>query len=156
MIEKKINVLVQIAEKLNLNNLTWVLGSSMMLYLRGIVESFDDIDILVCEEDIVKAQNILDNLGTKNPRNPNKQYATKLFLEYVIDGIDVDVMAGLTIISNGLNHYFPLDKNQNYQSVTIDGETIHLDTIDNWLKYYKLMERLDKVEIIKNYLQTKK
>jgi hypothetical protein len=152
MNDNKPNVLVKIANRLNANKITWVLGSSMMLYLRSVIESFNDIDIIVHEDDILKTKEVLDKLGILLPRDKNARYATKHFLEYEIDGVEVDIMSGFTIISKNEKHYFTLDKSKNYQSIILGGETIYLD---NWLKYYQLMERLDKVEIINSFLHSK-
>ncbi len=155
MNDKKKEVLIKIAKQLNSSEITWVLGSSMMLYLRGVVQSFNDIDIIVNEEDVLKTKEVLDNLGKQLPRDRNAHYATKQFLEYEIAGVEVDIMSGFTIISKDKEYYFPLEKSKNYQSIILDGETIYLDTIDNWLQYYQLMERTEKVEIIHSYLQSK-
>ncbi len=151
----KIDILIKIAKQLNSSKITWVLGSSMMLYLRGVVKSFNDIDIIVNEEDVLKTKEVLAELGELLPRDKNAHYATKEFLEYDIAGVEVDIMSGFTIISKDKEYYFPLEKSKNYQSIILDGETIYLDTIDHWLQYYQLMERTDKVEIIKSYLQSK-
>lgn len=44
---KKLELLKEIASTFNQENITWNLGASCMLYLRGIVDTFDDLDIMV-------------------------------------------------------------------------------------------------------------
>ena len=40
-------------------------------------------------------------MGEIQPPNPNSKYKTKSFMEFIIDSIDVDVMAGFSIVSDG-------------------------------------------------------
>ena len=145
--DKKISVLVKIARELNKNNILWCLGASAMLYLRGYVSDFDDIDIMTSENDVEKIKLILGAYGTLAEDSPNSKYKTKVFLEYNIEDIDVDVMAGLVIVSDNIEHYFPL-KEEDSDVILVDGVDIYIASIESWLKYYTLMKRLDKVEII--------
>ena len=47
--EKKLKVLSALAADLNESDILWAVGASAMLFLRGIVKEFRDIDLLVCE-----------------------------------------------------------------------------------------------------------
>jgi hypothetical protein len=57
-------------------------------------------------------------------------------------------MAGLAIVNNTKEYYFPLAKDAQSDMVLIDHTEIYLDSIENWLYYYQLMNRLDKVKLI--------
>ena len=50
--EKKLKVLAALAADLNESDILWAVGASAMLFLRGIVKEFRDIDLLVCEDDV--------------------------------------------------------------------------------------------------------
>lgn len=63
MTNKKINVLKRIAIELNKKNITWALGASMLLYFKGIISEFKDIDIMVIDDDIDQVKKILLELG---------------------------------------------------------------------------------------------
>lgn len=151
MESKKIALLTKIAKEFNDSSVTWNLGASGMLYLRGVVTAFDDLDIMVHLNDVDLVKKILSKYAKPSVKIPNEQYKTKVFLEYNIEGIDLDIMAGFTIVNQNQTHYFPLEKKE-FETVIIDGVKIFLESIENWYTYYKLMNRDDKVLIIEQYL----
>lgn len=147
-VEKKLKVLSKIAKELNDNNITWAIGASLLLYIKGISSEFHDIDIMVAESDVQELKNILLPLGELQPKNPNIQYKTKQFLEFKVEDVDIDVMAGFVIVNNGNSFYFPLDKNDIMDYTEINGVKIPLQSLMEWRNYYELMGRNEKVKMI--------
>lgn len=147
-IEKKLSVLKKIAEILNQNKITWAVGASLLLYLKGIVTDFQDIDIMVDEKDIPTVKRLLGEVGSPQRKSPNAQYRTKEFLEYVIDGVDLDIMAGFTIVTDHCQHYFPLTQESIQAYTTLDGIPIPLQSVAEWKTYYTLMGRTERVRLI--------
>lgn len=129
-----------------------------MLYLKGIAPDFHDIDLMISLKDADKVEQILLEMGRMCPPNPikNPMYHTKRFMEFVIDSIDVDVMAGFIIEKDGEIYDCSLHKNQIVEVVKLDGESIPLQSLDLWAKYYRLMGRKDKVLMIEKALSEKK
>ncbi len=78
-LEKKLNVPTKIAHVLNERNVVWAVGASMLLYLRGIVDVFHDIDLMVCESDVEKLKEQLLPMGVLAPPKPDQQYKTRHF-----------------------------------------------------------------------------
>ncbi|MDY0074378.1 MAG: hypothetical protein RBR75_00640, partial [Acholeplasmataceae bacterium] len=124
---------------------------STLLFLKGISKNFNDIDIMVSEEDVEQLKILLLELGTLEPVNPHKSFKTKRFLEFKIDEVEVDVIAGFIIISDNKEYYFPLEKNHELEEIEFDGIKIPLQSLREWKKIYKLMGRIDKVEMINTY-----
>ena len=58
--DKKLATLAKIARRMNAAGLTWAVGASLMLFLRGRVGDFHDIDIMVAEEQVAQAK---DKIG---------------------------------------------------------------------------------------------
>jgi len=54
MMKNKIEVLLKIANLFNENAITWNVGASCMLYLRDVVEDFNDIDLMIHIDDVEK------------------------------------------------------------------------------------------------------
>lgn len=106
---------------------------------------------MVAESDVENTKKILLSFGELQPKNPNIQYKTKDFMEFNIEGIDFDVMAGFVIVNNNIEHYFPLEKKDIKDYIDIQGTTIPLQSIEEWLTYYKLMDRTKKVKMISSY-----
>ena len=59
--------LARIAAALNGAGITYAVGASLLLYLRGLADGFNDIDLSVLEEDAERAIGILQRLGTMAP-----------------------------------------------------------------------------------------
>ncbi len=154
-IEKKLSVLLKVAKELNANNITWAIGASLLLYLKKITDSFNDIDIMIAEDDVEKAKSIFLTFGSLKPRDSNVQYKTKEFMEFIIEGVDFDVMAGFIIVNNNFEYYFPLENKDIKEFINIQDIKVPLQSIEDWLIYYKLMNRTDKVNLINNYLANK-
>lgn len=150
-IDQKLDVLIKIAKLFNKYNVLWHLGASCMLYLRGYVPHFKDIDLFISMGDVHKVKRILSKY-TFHERQANEQYQTKVFLEYEIDGIDIDIMAGFAIVHNGNVYDFPLTIHEPYDELLLDDQVIYLSKVETWLKYYQLMKREDKVKLIENHI----
>lgn len=149
-IESKLNVISKIGALLNDAGITWAVGASMLLYFKGITSEFNDIDIMVTEEDVPQLKEILLSIGSIAPPNPNEKYRTKHFMEFVVDGIDIDVMAGFVIVDNGKEYDCALLESQIVDSVTVNHVKIPLQSVALWKEYYKLMRRDHKVAMIDN------
>ncbi len=147
-IEHKLAVLAQIAEELNHKDVTWAIGASMLLYFKGITSEFHDIDIMIAEEDVETVKDVLLSLGDIQQPNPNGKYKTKCFLEFHVDGVDIDAMAGFVIVNKEKEYYFPLKKENIKDFTEVHGIKIPLQSIEEWRKYYELMGRNEKVKMI--------
>ena len=101
--QEKLELLKGIAHRFNEAQIEWALGASLMLFLKGIVSEFHDIDLMVSVQDAERAKAILSEMGELCPPNPkpNPMYQTKTFLEFRIDSIEVDVMAGFAVVNEG-------------------------------------------------------
>lgn len=147
-IQKKLGVLEKVAAKLNSHGVTWAIGASLLLYLKGKVTEFQDIDLMVMEEDVEQLKSLLQPMGQLQAPNPDAQYKTKHFLEFVIDQVDVDVIAGFVIVHDGKDYSFPLQKEDIAEYITVNSQQIPLQSLAQWRSFYELMGRTEKVKII--------
>lgn len=143
-----------IGERLNRDGILWAVGASVMLNQYGLVDRPNDIDLMVDINDIDKVDCILKELGNKKYREKVEEYATEYFYEYVINGSDVDVMAGLTINFCGGSYRYIFDKSSIARIVDIDGVDIPLTSLEDWYVLYQVIpNREKKVVMIENYLK---
>ncbi|MEG1878356.1 MAG: CatA-like O-acetyltransferase [Pseudoflavonifractor sp.] len=147
-LQHKLEVLAQIARALNERQLTWAVGASLLLYFKGIVSDFHDIDLMVTEEDAPAARQALSALGQLQPPSPSAGYRTKIFLEFLIRDVEVDLMAGFVIVSGGEAHAFPLRKEDIRDCTHVGGEAVPLQALSQWRTCYALMGRTEKVQLI--------
>jgi hypothetical protein len=148
----KITVLKKIAGEFNRAGIVWSLGASMLLYFKGIVADYHDIDILVMSEDVETVKEIMVRMqGKIQPLIPNEKYRSKAFLEYDVSGVEVDIIAGFAIMNGGQLFNCSLRADQIVEYVDLDGEKIPLQSVDLWRKYYELMGRKKKVQMINDF-----
>ena len=153
--QEKLELLKGIAHRFNEAQIEWALGASLMLFLKGIVSEFHDIDLMVSVQDAERAKAILSEMGELCPPNPkpNPMYQTKTFLEFRIDSIEVDVMAGFAIVKDGKVYDCALRKEQIVEKMPLGTEVIPLQSPLLWCKYYRLMGRNEKAEMIEKAME---
>lgn len=107
---------------------------------------------MVAEFDADRVREILRKMGTIQPPNPSPRYRTKVFLDFVIDSVDVDVMAGFSIMRDGIPYDCPPKKEQIVEWMLLEGEKIPLQSPFLWSRYYRLMGREEKAAIIEKVM----
>jgi hypothetical protein len=147
------NTLSYIGEKLNNSNIVWGVGASILLNQFGFIDKPNDIDIFVDIRDIDKTDKILKEIGEKKQWEKTATYSTKYFYEYVVNGIDVDVMAGFAVNhASGVFEYI-FDNNSISEYRKINGIDIPFTSLEDWYVIYQLIPNRDhKVKMIENYL----
>ena len=154
--QKKLNVLARLAADLNDSDILWAVGASAMLFLRRIVTDFHDIDLMVCEEDIEVAKEILLRHGTLLPTEPNDQFGSHHFLQFDVDGVEIDLIAGFVVNSaDGKQHVCPLQMEEVDACVDVADVAVSLHALGVWYKYYTWMGRTDRVKEIEEHLGIK-
>lgn len=146
-IEEKLIVLSKMAQEFNRHKLTWAVGASLLLYLKGYTDCFHDIDIMVADADAAEMESILNTMGSLQPSTKGS-YETKHFREFVVDFVDVDMIGGFAIVSNGKVYDCDLEQSQITEYAEIHGQRIPLHSVALWRKYYALMGRDKKVALI--------
>jgi hypothetical protein len=81
---RKLRVLDHIVEQFQKSSISYQIGGSCMLYLRGWVSTFDDLDILIDERDYERVETVMNRLGKRVIVPPNPLYETRHFLNYRI------------------------------------------------------------------------
>lgn len=152
--QEKIQLLLKIAHRLNEAGVEWALGASMMLYFKDITSEFHDIDLMVVDRDAECVRTILSEMGELCPPDPmpNPMYRTKAFMEFLIDSIEVDVMAGFAIVHAGTVYDCSLREDQIVEKMLLGTEVIPLQSPRLWCKYYRLMGRPQKADMIEKAL----
>lgn len=145
---QKLQVLAKIAKALNRQDILWAAGGSLMLYLHGIAPDFHDLDLAVAARDAQKARDCLCSLGTPEPAHGDAKFATKYFYEFVIDGVEVDLLADFTILRDDERFCFPLTEEDVETCAEVYDERVPLQSLATWRACYALMGREDKVRLL--------
>ena len=152
--EHKLRVLARIAEGFSAAGIVWAVGASLLLYFEGITDQFHDIDLMIALPDAHKADEILARLGEQQPGQIKPGYHTAHFSEFVVDGVEVDAMAGFCIFTGGKEYPCPFDQTHIARTILQDGVRIPLQSVDEWRGYYALMGREQKVKMIDDARQS--
>ncbi len=149
-------VLKKIAGLFNKANITWALGGSWVLKKHGFNRIPHDIDIMVVEGDIDRAKEIMETIGEETTNKPQGNYNTKYFFQYIVNGVEVDIMCKFIISYQGMPFNYLFDK-QSISDVEYMGETrINYSSVEDWYVLYCLMDRpKDNLHEIEKYLITK-
>ncbi|NCC85063.1 MAG: hypothetical protein EOM03_13185 [Clostridia bacterium] len=149
-----LDVLSRIAVRFQEAEVIWALGASFLLYYHGLVEAPHDIDLMVERGSIEKADAILRQLGDKQEPEQNPLYGTDYFYEYVIDGVEVDVMAGLQIKHREGCFVYRFDAKAVDGTWQLGAGAIPLGAPEDWYVLYQLMPgREAKADSLDHYLQ---
>lgn len=152
-IEYKLSILTKIAEKFAKQKISWALGASGMLFIRGVVSDFNDLDLIIAKEDEKKALTILRKLGSEKKLTSKPEYCSEGFYNFMIDKIDIDVIVNFGILAHHQKYIFPLVNSSLDYAYSVNNVVIPLQTLNEWSYYYHLMGRDHKVKLINGFLQ---
>lgn len=150
-------LLAQLGDQLNCANVLWGVGASAMLHQYGLGGMPNDIDIIVAEKDINKADKILSQLGCRQIVEKSAIYATEHFYEYSLPEIDIDLISGYKIIlPNGATYSYLFDDKSVSVHNKINEVCIPFTSLEDWYVLYQLMpNREHKVLLIESYFLEK-
>ncbi|MEK4564370.1 hypothetical protein MKX54_06840 [Alkalihalobacillus sp. FSL R5-0424] len=141
--------LLKITEQLNNHNITWAVGGSLMLSIRGLETTPNDIDLLVTESDEPRLLQVLETLGTKQPpKSSHPHLFSTYFSQFRINGIGVDVMANF-----GVKHETGMYVSPLHIEIS-ERFPCPLSSLEDWYVLYLLMSnRESKALLIEDYFQ---
>lgn len=137
-----------IAEQFNLAEITWAIGGSNVLKKHDLIDHANDIDILVMEKDVVKAAEILSNLGTKLSTKPSKQFETKYFYQYTVHETQIDLICDFKIRYQNELYSYTFDEESITDQDMIAGVQIFFTSLEDWYVLYRLMNRENDQKIL--------
>ena len=153
--QAKLAALAKAARALNAAGVTWAVGASAMLYLEGVVTTFNDIDLIIADEDLPAAQAAMLSTGAAAlpPAPPVSAYRSVFFSEYQLDGVDFDLLSGFTVHRGDAAYRYPFGKNRVAGVTETLGAPVPLCALADWYVLYLLMPgRSHKARLIADYL----
>ena len=131
-----------ILEKINDKNIIWRLEGSANLRVQGVDVKVNDLDLTTDEEGLEFFKNILKDYDVKNFFN-EKTNSHSLVCD--INGFEVEV-----------NYYLDKDKLMldKVKELTWEGLKIPVLPLDSAKKFYELIGRKQKVDLITNHLNS--
>jgi len=91
----------------------WALLCSMNLFLTGLTDDFNDIDLLIDEESFTKAVGVIEEMGGKLVTTGGNGYCeSDHYSHYRIGGVDIDLIAGFRLLTYGTSFHYPFNKEE--------------------------------------------
>lgn len=150
--QKKLKrTLLKIAQLYNESEITWGIGGSALLDLYQIPIEVHDLDIMVSQDDYMRAYQVLEDLGVEHPKEPHSKFRTQLFRTYEIETCHVDLMSGMTVKWNDQWHEFIFTNDHIGQLLEVDGVELPLMKLEDWYQLYHWLERPEKIRILEEY-----
>ena len=139
------------------HNIRWGLACSMNLFLRGVVDEFHDLDLLVDAEDIEKIVNIMKGNGANLIATGGNGFCeSNLYMHFQFGRVDIDVISGFRLITFGTCFLYEFNTTE-IDKIIIDKTEIPLISMEALYLLYSMMEgwqprRRYKRVLIEEYL----
>ena len=151
------DVLFKIMHKLQKQNVNFALGCSANLFFRGIVDDFNDFDIIFEQKYTDKILKIMSELGGQLVGTGGNGFCeSDMYLHYILDSIHIDFISGFRINTFDKSYYCDLSSNL-VENLDCEYLILPLIPLEIQLILYCMMEgwqprRRFKRVIIYNYL----
>lgn len=145
-------VLYKIAKLLSEESFPWALGASSVLFHHGLTDTVNDIDIMVKSSDYKRLEELLLTLGEKVKTEAVQTYETEHFGEFVIDGVEIDVMANMTVINHGMRYVYNFNEDSITDYMVLNDLKIPMTSLEEWyILYHMIPNKEKKIEILDEY-----
>jgi hypothetical protein len=151
--EDKLKMLAEISGRLNEAGVEFAIGSSMLLYLNGLVDEARDIDLFINGESDGKAIAILRDLGEVRIKPRHALYTSSSFCTLVCDATEVDIIADFGVVNADCMGSIYISRESIEREILLHGEIVPLMYLEDWMEFYQLMGRTEKVELLTEYFQ---
>ncbi len=126
----KLQILEEVVNVFDASQVNYAIGGSLLLYFYGIVDDFNDIDVLVKREDFEKACMLLLNMGKQVAIEYSELYCTKQIARFVINAVSIDVMAEFCINYELGKYVMQFSKPADY--FLINDKKVALSSLSQW------------------------
>ena len=138
-------VLEKVVACLQHEQIQFAIGGSLLLHHHGLPVTPRDIDLVVALADAERAVLLLSEMGTVLEQDETSLYTTEVFEEFIIEGIDIDLMSGLQVRHDEGVFVYP------FAEQSIDSAGLPFMALVDWYVIYQLIPgREQKVVMIED------
>lgn len=146
-----LKVLKKIKNKLDNNNINWVLTGSFSFALQGMPIEVHDIDIQTDERGAYEIESLFEKYVIKKVQFSQAKNIRSHFGALMIDGIKVEIMGDIQKLVDG-RWEEPIELEKYKKFVYVQGMKIPVLSLDYEYQAYKKMGRIEKAKMIKEWL----
>ncbi len=158
--ERKV-ALFTLFDELRKADVRWGLACSTNLFIRGIVDEFHDLDLIVDIKSIPKVEEIMKEQGAILKETGGNGYCeSDMYMHFQFGRVDVDVISGFRVVTFG-THFEYYFNPEELQFIELEDKNIPLISMEALYLLYSMMEgwqarRRFKRVLIEEYLLTEK
>lgn len=121
-------------------NIRWGLACSTNLFIRGVVDEFHDLDLIVEATDIPKIEKIMKDYNAILKETGGNGYCeSDTYMHFQFGRIDVDIISGFRLVTFGTCYeYYFNEKELQYKN--LEGNEIPLISMEALYLLYSMME----------------
>lgn len=148
-------------DELRKADVRWGLACSTNLFVRGIVDEFHDLDLIVDIKSIPKVEKIMKEQGAILKETGGNGYCeSDIYMHFQFGRVDVDVISGFRVITFG-THFEYYFNPEELQFIELEDKNIPLISMEALYLLYSMMEgwqarRRFKRVLIEEYLLAEK
>ena len=107
------DVFIKLVDEFEKNDVGWALGCSMNLFIRGVIDDFHDLDLIVEITDIDKIKKIMEHEGAILTETGGNGFCeSDVYLHYQLGRVDVDIISGFRVVTFGTSYYYAYNQAQ--------------------------------------------
>lgn len=153
--ENQKSVLQRIATEFSNHELTWALGGPVLLGIQGVFDAVEPIGIMITSQGVKKADEILCDMGEKQPRIPASGYISQFFHVYIIDGVQFSLICGMAVRNKGYLFSYNFNKDAIVNMAKIGDVYVPCTSLEDWWILYQMIpHREDLFDIIDRYFHS--
>lgn len=155
--EERKKTFLKVVSEFQKHNIRWGLACSMNLFLRGVVDEFHDLDLLVEADDIEKIVNIMEECGANLIATGGNGFCeSNVYMHFQFGRVDIDIISGFRLITFGTCFLYEFEVSE-IDKIIIDKTEIPLISMEALYILYSMMEgwqprRRYKRVLIEEYL----
>ena len=107
------SVLLKVVDSFKKHNVKWSLLCSSQLFFKGVVDDFNDFDILIEYNSIENMREAMKELGAKSKAQGDQScFGSSMFERYVLDDIDLDMVSNYTVTTFGKRYRYSYSEDE--------------------------------------------
>ncbi|MGI1690677.1 nucleotidyltransferase domain-containing protein [Thermoanaerobacter uzonensis] len=146
-----LKVLKKIKDKLDDSDINWALTGSLSFALQGMPVKVHDIDIQTDERGAYEIERLFEKYVIRKVEFSQAEKIRSHFGVLMIDGIKVEIMGDIQKLVDDVWEE-PVDLEKHKKFVYVQGMRIPVLSLDYEYQAYKKMGRIEKAEMIKEWL----
>lgn len=154
MDSRMVQLLAELAARLNERAIVWGLGGSAMLHYYGLAEDPRDLDLLIAETDADRAAEALQSMGRLEELPPKPPYCSKRFIRLYADGMETDLIALFRLEHSSGVYEYGLDTGSITRNVRVENTDVPLTAPEDWYVLYQLMGRVERALSLEEYFRS--